>query len=109
MKPIGMDGIITLTVLLLFNLVYILFIAVQFKYFFSGTLEDGFTYAEYARRGFFELLFVTLINLSITIAVITLTKTIYGPLKKAIRLAMTVLVLSSGVLLVSAIMRIVHV
>ena len=73
-RPIVMDGIITLTVLLLFNLVYILFIAVQFKYFFSGTLEDGFTYAEYARRGFFELLFVTLINLSITIAVITLTK-----------------------------------
>ena len=105
-KPIGMDGIITLTVLLLINLVYILFIAVQFKYFFSGTLEDGFTYAEYARRGFFELLFVTLINLSISIAVITLTKTVYGPLKKAIRLAMTVLVLSSGVLLVSAIMRI---
>jgi len=105
-KPIGMDGIITLTVLLLINLVYILFIAVQFKYFFSGTLEDGFTYAEYARRGFFELLFVTLINLSISIAVITLTKTVYGPLKKAICLAMTVLILSSGVLLVSAIMRI---
>jgi Domain of unknown function (DUF4173) len=106
LKPIVLDGIITLTVLLLFNLVYILFIAVQFKYFFSGTLEDGFTYAEYARRGFFELLFVSLINLSITIAVITFTKTVYGPLKKAIRLAMTVLVLSSGVLLVSAIMRI---
>ena len=105
-RPIGMDGIITLTVLLLINLVYILFIAVQFKYFFSGTLEDGFTYAEYARRGFFELLFVTLINLSISIAVITLTKTVYGPLKKAISFAMTVLVLSSGVLLVSAIMRI---
>ena len=106
LKPIVMDGIITLTVLLLFNLVYILFIAVQFKYFFSGTLGDGFTYAEYARRGFFELLFVSLINLSITIAVITFTKTVNGPLKKAISLAMTILVLSSGVLLVSAIMRI---
>lgn len=105
-KTIGIDGIITLTMLLLFNIVYILFIAVQFKYFFSGTLEDGLTYAEYARRGFFELLFVTLINLSISIAVITLTKTVYGLLKKAICLAMTVLVLSSGVLLVSAIMRI---
>ena len=82
-KPIGMDGIITLTVLLLINLVYVLFIAVQFKYFFSGTLEDGFTYAEYARRGFFELLFVTLINLSISIAVITLTKTCLWSFKKS--------------------------
>ena len=104
-KPIVMDGIITLTVLLLFNLVYILFIAVQFKYFFSGTLEDGFTYAEYARRGFFELLFVSLINLSITIASYYVYEKMLGHLKKAIRLALTVLVLSSGVLLVSAIMR----
>ena len=63
-QPIVADGIITLTVLLLLNMVYVLFVAVQFKYFFSGTLDDGFTYAEYARRGFFELLFVTLINLS---------------------------------------------
>jgi hypothetical protein len=105
-NSIVMDGIITLTVLILFNIVYILFIAVQFKYFFSGTLGDGLTYAEYARKGFFELLFVSLINLSITIAVITFTKSVFGPLKKAIHLAMSVLVLSSGVILVSAIMRI---
>ncbi|MBS4176522.1 DUF4153 domain-containing protein [Lederbergia citrea] len=104
-KPIVMDGIITLTVLLLLDLVYVLFVAVQFKYFFSGTLGDGYTFAEYARRGFFELLFVTLINLSITTGVINLTKTIQGFLKKIIRLALSVLVLSSGVLLISAFMR----
>ena len=104
-QPIVADGIITLTVLLLLNMVYVLFVAVQFKYFFSGTLDDGFTYAEYARRGFFELLFVTLINLSITTGVIHLTKSIQGFLKKAIRFALTILVLSSGVLLISAFMR----
>ena len=101
----AMDGIITLTVLLLLDLVYVLFVAVQFKYFFSGTLEDGYTYAEYARRGFFELLFVTLINLTVTTGVIYFTKSIQGFLKKVIRLALTVLVLSSGVLLISAFMR----
>ncbi|MBS4209449.1 DUF4173 domain-containing protein [Bacillus sp. FJAT-50079] len=104
-EPIKMDGIITLTMLLLFNAVYVLFIAVQFTYFFSGTLNDGYTYAEYARRGFFELLFVTLINITITTAVIHFTKTVQGTMKKAIRLALSVLVLSSGVLLVSAFMR----
>ncbi|MCT8138530.1 DUF4173 domain-containing protein [Anaerobacillus sp. CMMVII] len=26
-----------------------------FQYLFSGTLQAGFSYAEYARRGFFEL------------------------------------------------------
>lgn len=104
-NPVTMDGIIALTVLLLLDLVYILFIAVQFKYFFSGTLEDGFTYAEYARRGFFELLFVSLINLTVTTGVIHFTKSIPGSLKKVISLALTVLVLSSGVLLISAFMR----
>ncbi|MBW8351537.1 DUF4173 domain-containing protein [Bacillus sp. IITD106] len=104
-KPITMDGIITITILLLLDLVYILFVAIQFKYFFSGTLEEGFTYAEYARRGFFELLFVTLINLTVTTGVIQLTNKVKGFLKSAIRIALTILVLSSGVLLVSAFMR----
>ncbi len=104
-RPIAMDGIITLTVLLLLDLVYILFVAIQFKYFFNGTLDSSYTYAEYARRGFFELLFVTLINLTVTTGVIHFTKNIQGFLKRAIRMALTVLVLSSGVLLISAFMR----
>ncbi|MFE8694756.1 DUF4153 domain-containing protein [Cytobacillus sp. FJAT-53684] len=105
LKSFQMDGIITLTVLLLLDLVYILFVVVQFRYFFSGTLDDGFTYAEYARRGFFELLFVTLINLSVTMGVIQMTNSVQGVMNKTIRLALTVLVLSSGVLLISAYMR----
>ncbi|KAB2334835.1 DUF4173 domain-containing protein [Cytobacillus depressus] len=104
-KPISMDGIITLTVLLLLDLVYVLFVAVQFKYFFSGTLDDGYTYAEYARRGFFELLFVTMINLTVTTGVIQVTKKVPRLLKKAISFALTILVLSSGILLTSAFMR----
>ncbi|HHY73285.1 MAG TPA: DUF4173 domain-containing protein [Bacillus bacterium] len=105
MKPLTLDGVITLTILLLLDLVYILFVVVQFKYFFSGTLEDGYTYAEYARRGFFELLFVTMINLTVTITVIYSTKIVQGLLKKTIRFALAVLVLSSGVILISAFMR----
>ena len=104
-KPITMDGIITLTVLLLLDLVYILFVAIQFRYFFNGTLDEGYTYAEYARRGFFELLFVTLINLTVTTVVIHFTKNVQGFLKRTIRMALTILVLSSGVLLISAFMR----
>lgn len=104
-KPITLDGIITLTVLALLDLVYIIFVAVQFKYFFSGTLGDGFTYAEYARRGFFELLFVTLINITVTTAVIYFTNGLQGALKKVINLALTILVFASGVILISAMMR----
>lgn len=51
-------------------LLYVLFFISQGSYFlsaFSGTLPDGFTYSAYARRGFFELCAVTVINLAIII------------------------------------------
>lgn len=104
-KAISIDGVITLTILLLLNIVYILFVIIQFKYFFSGTLDEGYTYAEYARRGFFELLFITMINLTVTTGVIYFTNNISGILKRTIRIALTILVISSGVILISAFMR----
>ena len=48
--------------------VYLLFLVAQLPYFFSafaGLLPAGFTYAGYARRGFFELIFVAAINLGL--------------------------------------------
>ncbi|MDQ0271277.1 DUF4153 domain-containing protein [Cytobacillus purgationiresistens] len=97
-----MDGVITLTVLFLLNSVYIVFVAVQFQYFFSDTLAQSFTYAEYARRGFFELLLVTMINLSVITAVIQFTRVIQGTMKLLIRLTLSLLVALSAVLLLSA-------
>ncbi|SDM42596.1 DUF4153 domain-containing protein [Bacillus sp. OK048] len=100
-----LDSIITITVLVLINAVYVLFTIVQFKYFFSGSLQGELTYAEYARKGFFELLFVTLINLSITIIVLTFVDRNLGFIKRFIQFLLTALVLSSAVLLSSAFMR----
>ena len=60
-----------------FNTVYFVFFAVQAVYFFSafqGTLPETFTYAEYARRGFFELCTVAGINLAILTATYTVIK-----------------------------------
>ncbi|WHH60869.1 DUF4173 domain-containing protein [Petroclostridium sp. X23] len=62
------DPVIIMTVLTSINVVYLVFSVIQFAYLFGGganTLPGGFTYAEYARRGFFELLLVTMINFSI--------------------------------------------
>ncbi len=100
-----MDAIITITVLVLINAVYVLFTVVQFKYFFSGTLQGDFTYAEYARKGFFELLFVTLINLTITILVLTFVDRAIGFIKRLLQVMLTALVLASAVLLSSAFLR----
>lgn len=99
------DSIITITVLILINIVYVLFTLVQFKYFFSGTLQGDFTYAEYARKGFFELLFVTLINLSITIVVLTCVDPGKNGMKRLTQILLTILVLSSSVMLGSAFLR----
>jgi hypothetical protein len=100
-----MDAIITITVLVLINAVYVLFTVVQFKYFFSGTLQGDFTFAEYARKGFFELLFVTLINLTITILVLTFVDRAIGFIKRFMQVMLTALVLASAVLLSSAFLR----
>src|SRR5207245_8000783 len=47
------------TALGLIDLLFLLFVVVQARYFFGGTTliehTTGLTYAEYARRGFFEL------------------------------------------------------
>lgn len=58
---------------------YILFIAFQAKYLFSacaGILPESFTYAEYARQGFFELCGITAFNVLLLLFMNTFTKTI---------------------------------
>jgi len=51
---------------------YVIFFASQFKYYvsgFVGVLPDNASYATYAREGFFELCWVSVINLAIIIAI----------------------------------------
>lgn len=104
-QPYKIDGIISITVLVIINAVYLLFTLVQFRYFFNGTLQEDFTYAEYARKGFFELLFVTLINLSITVIVLTFVNRATRFMQRATQLMLTILVLASSVMLTSAFLR----
>lgn len=56
------------TVLIVISAVYVLFIGIQGRYLFSafqGALPGEYTYAEYARRGFFELCGIGVWNLLI--------------------------------------------
>jgi hypothetical protein len=57
----------TATVLSLLNFLFAAFVAVQFRYFFGGKANipngRGFEYAEYARHGFFELVWVSVLVL----------------------------------------------
>jgi hypothetical protein len=59
------------TVLGLLNLLFLAFVVVQLRYFFGGAgtvlATDGLTYAQYARRGFFELTAVTALVLPVVL------------------------------------------
>jgi len=63
--------------LVAFCVLYLLFFAVQAGYLFGaffGHLPEGFTAAEYARRGFFELCAVAVLNFGLLLAVTALCK-----------------------------------
>lgn len=55
----------TAVFLSLINALFLIFIIIQITYLFGGSQNitlEGFTYAEYARKGFFELLLVSLLT-----------------------------------------------
>jgi hypothetical protein len=60
--PLSLGAIETGVMLGLLDLLFLAFVAVQVRYFFGGSAlvqaTTGLTYAEYARRGFFELVAV---------------------------------------------------
>ncbi len=70
--PPGMLSLGTIevgTVLGTLNALFLAFVLVQFRYFFGGAewvlVSDGLTYADYARRGFFELVTVAALVLPV--------------------------------------------
>lgn len=57
--------------------VYLVYLASQLAYFvggFSGILPEGYTHAEYARRGFFEMAWLSFLNLAIITAAVALVE-----------------------------------
>ena len=73
------DLIILNILLVSILIIYTIFIIIQFKYLFAGSsLPYGLTYQTYARKGFFELLFLTGANIFIILLTIYLTKNKQG-------------------------------
>ncbi len=104
----GSNATIVVTVLVMVNAVYILFCAIQFTYLFGGeevirSIPD-YTYAEYARRGFSELIVVTIINLSILLIGLRFTKN-GGKLDRLVLALRCLLVLCTVIMLYSAHLR----
>lgn len=74
-RPKNADTIVINILLSSILLVYTLFIFIQFKYLFAGSvLPANLNYAEYARRGFFELIFLSFLNIGLILLTVYLYK-----------------------------------
>lgn len=59
------------------DLLFAFFVAVQFRYFFGGQANitaAGYTYSEYARKGFFELVVVAVVSLLLYLSLNAVTR-----------------------------------
>ncbi|NBI89865.1 DUF4173 domain-containing protein [Lachnospiraceae bacterium] len=63
------EPVLAITVTSILSAIYLLFCAVQIIYLFTGSMElpVGYSYAAYAREGFFQLLFICFLNLCIVL------------------------------------------
>ncbi len=98
-------GVESSIVLVASNIVFALFLFVQFKFLFAGKGDFAafdLTYAQYARQGFFQLLLVALIVACMTWFVRRLSE---GRLTIAVKTLQTVLVAQTFVVLASSWMR----
>lgn len=86
-------------ILISLNIIYLIFSIIQFKYLFmnAGKTSD-FDYATYARTGFFQLMFVSFINL----ALLKITKQNKDEFVKTLK---TLLIIFTIVIVISAMFR----
>ncbi len=109
-KNVGscIESVITGTFLTIINIFLIAFVGFQFMYLFGGTANiktSGIGYAEYARRGFFELCTASALIFAIALFVIVMTKKKNEKLSLWVSLGTLVLCAGDGVLLISAVKR----
>lgn len=96
------EPLIAIPVATILSLLYIVFSGVQILYLFMGNMElpAGYTYAEYAREGFFQLLAVGILNL-----ILVLVGLCYFRPNKVLKVILTVMSACTYVMLASSAMR----
>lgn len=101
------DPLVFVLILAALDALYLLFLAVQSAGLFGGAdylARRGISYAEWARSGFFQMVGVTAVNLTVTMAALALARR-EGRLWAGLRALAALLALESLVLLASAAWR----
>lgn len=99
------EALTVMPVLLILNVVYLIFTVIQFSYLYGGgstVLPSSLTYAEYARRGFFELVTVTVINFTIILCTMKFMKRENAKLEKCNNVFLSLLIIFTLNMLFSA-------
>lgn len=76
-QTLSLGFVEAVTLLSSVDLLFLVFVWIQFTYLFGGRANirvDGYTYAEYARRGFFELVAVSVLTLGLILGLHWLTR-----------------------------------
>ncbi len=99
----NLEPVIAITVLSLVSVIYLVFSVIQIVYLFlgGGQLPDGYSYSDYAREGFFQLLAVSIINFLMVLFV-------NGHFKesRALKVLMTIISLCTYIMIASSFVRI---
>jgi uncharacterized protein DUF4153 len=98
------------TALGLLNLLFLVFVVVQARYFFGGTAlveqTTGLTYAEYARSGFFQLVWASVLVLPVLLGADWLVRKEGVEHVRSFRYLAGLLLVQLGVVMVSALARV---
>lgn len=96
------EPVLAITVTSLLTIVYLLFSGIQIGGLFLGRLQlpQGYTYAVYAREGFFQLLAVSFLNLVIVLACLS-----YFRESRVLKGILTVMSLCTFIMIASSAMR----
>lgn len=96
------EPLVAITVTGLLTLLYLFFSGIQIAGLFLGKLKlpEGYTYAMYAREGFFQLLTVAFMNLIIVLVCLSFFKE-----SKALKIILTVMSLCTFIMMASSAMR----
>ena len=95
------------TVLVILNVVYIAFVTIQIRFLFgsAGTAAIRGGYSEYARSGFFQLVFVAIINLTTVLITITAGFKRAGKNTTVLKVLCILMLVLTSVILASALWR----
>ena len=102
---VGIEPIIAITVCAMLSFVYVIFCGIQVVYLFIGSVTEfilpvDMTYAQYAREGFFQLLFVCIFNLLLVLVGIYLFRE-----SKILKALLSLITLCTYVMIASSAMR----